>query len=305
MPNRRLDGGSRHDDNQRLCKMRLAATPEAMMTGSKPRRSKFALAVALLAMGVMAPPVLAWGRLGHRVIFRLAEQHLTPHAKVAVAGVLAPGESLADASTWAEDVRGQMRESAAWHDVDPPPDWPRYDPKFSGPTCGCVVDKINEFKLVIKDTSNPIKDRRFALEFLIHFIEDMHQPCHVGDNYAKGGNQTQVQWFKRGSNMHRVWDSGNIERAGTTEEFWLKALAALDTAENRNAWMGGAVEEWATESLLAARAAYQVPGTDKRLKSGQKLAEDYYNAQLPIARQPLGQAGLRFAWVLNEAFSEK
>jgi hypothetical protein len=60
---------------------------------------------------------------------------------------------------------------------------------------------------------------------------------HVGDNGDKGGNRTQVRWVDRGSNMHRVWDSGIIERAGTTEEFWLNDLADLDTAENRAARM--------------------------------------------------------------------
>ena len=44
--------------------------------------------------------------------------------------------------------------------------------------------------------------------------------------------------------------------------------------------MKGTVEEWATESLLAARAAYVVPGTEARIKSGQKLAKSYQDAQL-------------------------
>jgi hypothetical protein len=47
-------------------------------------------------------PALAWGRLGHRVISRLAEQRLTDKAKAGVAALLLPGESLADASLWAD-----------------------------------------------------------------------------------------------------------------------------------------------------------------------------------------------------------
>jgi hypothetical protein len=143
-----------------------------------------------------------------------------------------------------------------------------------------------------------------ALRFLVHCIEDLHQPLHVGDNGDKGGNRSQVRWFGRGSNMHRVWDSGIIERAGTTEEFWLTDLAELDTAENRAAWMSGTVEEWATESPLAARAAYLIPGTDKPLRSGQKLGDDYQAAQLPVVRRRLCQAGLRLAMVLNDVFAE-
>jgi hypothetical protein len=37
--------------------------------------------------------------------------------------------------------------------------------------------------------------------------------------------------------MHRVWDSGIIQRAGGTEDFWLADLAELDTRENRAAWI--------------------------------------------------------------------
>jgi hypothetical protein len=81
----------------------------------------------------------------------------------------------------------------------------------------------------------------------------------------------------------------------------LEDLAALDTAENRAAWMKGTVEDWATESLLAAREAYQDPATGQRLKPGTKLADVYQEKSLPAVRR-LCQAGLRLAMVLNEAF---
>ena len=50
----------------------------------------------------VATPAWAWGRLRHRVTSRLAEKHLTPAAKDAIAEQLEPGESLADASLWAD-----------------------------------------------------------------------------------------------------------------------------------------------------------------------------------------------------------
>jgi nuclease S1 len=97
-------------------------------------------------------------------------------------------------------------------------------------------------------------------------VEDMHVPLHLGDN---GGNRTQVRFFDRGTNMHAPWDTGKIERVSKSEEVWLSDLAALDTPEARREAMKGTVEDWATESLLAARVAYRIPGTDKRLKNGQ------------------------------------
>jgi hypothetical protein len=130
-------------------------------------------------------------------------------------------------------------------------------------------------------------------------------PLHVGDNNDKGGNQTQVRFFDQGTNMHRLWDSQMIEHVSDKEDFWLADLTALDTAENRAAWMRGTVEDWATESLLAARQAYQVPGTGQRLKPGQKLSDAYQTANLPVVRRRLCQGGSRLAMVLNEVFLDK
>ena len=96
-----------------------------------------------------------------------------------------------------------------------------------------------------------------------------------------------------------------IERVSKSEDRWLADLAHLDSPEARQEAMKGTVEDWATESLLAARQAYQVPETGKRLKSGQKLGDAYLEANLPVVRQRLYQAGVRLAMVLNEAFAEK
>ena len=84
---------------------------------------------------------------------------------------------------------------------------------------------------------------------------------HVGDNHDKGGSQTQVRFYDRGTNMHRLWDSDIIERAGDDEDFWMADLASLATDRNREAAMKGSVEDWATESLLAAKS---LPGAGDR-----------------------------------------
>jgi hypothetical protein len=86
------------------------------------RRSCLATALILLAFLGATPPAVAWGRLGHRVISQIAEKQLTPAARAAIAELLEPGESLADASTWADEVRGRMRETAPWHYVEGLPD---------------------------------------------------------------------------------------------------------------------------------------------------------------------------------------
>jgi hypothetical protein len=99
--------------------------------------------------------VWAWGRLGHRAIAKLAELHLSPAAKAAIAQLLEPGESLADTSTWADEHRRELPKTAPWHYVDIPLDEPRNDARFSGPDPrkGSVVDKLTEFVNPVGDTA--------------------------------------------------------------------------------------------------------------------------------------------------------
>jgi hypothetical protein len=287
------------------------ALAEPVMPLSQSRRSigrsmlEFSI-VILLALQA-APPAWAWGPLGHRIIGKLAERKLNPRARAAVAALLEPGETMADASNWADEHLRDVPGSGPWHYVDVPLDEPRYDAKFSGnvPEKGCIVTKINEFKKTLKDPAKSVEARRLALRFLIHLIEDLHMPLHVGDNHDKGGNKTQVQFFDQGTNMHRLWDGGMIQRVGDTEDFWIADLAELDTPNKRAEAVKGTVEDWATESLQHARAAYQVPQTGKRLKSGQKLGDAYLNTHLPVVRKRLYQASIRLALVLNEIFPEQ
>ena len=128
-------------------------------------------------------------------------------------------------------------------------------------------------------------------------------PLHVGDNHDRGGNDTQVQFFDKGTNMHRLWDGDMIGRVGTDEDRWFVDLVAMDTPEVRQRAMAGTVEDWATESLLAARAAYKDPATGRKIKPGHKLGDSYQAANLPVARRRLYQGGVRLAMVLNEVFA--
>jgi nuclease S1 len=215
-----------------------------------------------------------------------------------------PARTLADASTWADEYRGQLPKTAPWHYVDVPSDEPAYESKSSAddPKKGCVVDKIYEFKAIRKDRTKSVEDRRFALRFLIHCVEDMHMPMHVGDNHDRGGNDTQDRFFDRGTNMHSLWYGGMIERVSKDEDYWLKELTVLPSLQSPDTTTHGTVEDWVTESLRAAREAYVDPLTGQRIKSGAKLGLDYHNKNLPVFRERMYLAGMRLAKVLNEAF---
>jgi len=95
-----------------------------------------------------------------------------------------------------------------------------------------------------------------------------------------------------------------IERVSKNEDDWLKDLTVLASPQSRDTTAEGTVEDWATESLLAAREAHQDPTTKQRIKRGAKLSQAYLDKSLPVVRQRLYQAGVRLTRVLNEAFPE-
>ena len=126
----------------------------------------------------------------------------------------------------------------------------------------------------------------------MHLVEDLHMPLHVGENHDKGGNKLQVRFFDRGSNLHRVWDSGIITPgASRTRTDGSPTWSRWTRRRPVSKAQGGTVEDWATESLLAAREAYQDPATGQRMKPGAKLGDAYQAKSLPVAKQRLYQAG--------------
>lgn len=258
-----------------------------------------AVAIGLVITVILTPgSVWSWGRIGHRITVKMAEARLTPAAVAAIKDLL-DGQSLVEISTWADEQRSPG--TAPWHYVNVPITESRYDPKFC-PDSGCVVSKVEDFKRVLMDPKATRADKQIALKFLVHFLQDMHCPVHVGDNGDRGGNDLQLQFFDVGTNLHRIWDSQIIERAGLTEDEWVKRLNSIATEEKTAEWSRGTVEDWATETLQAVKLAYHLPASDELLRPGTKLGEEYYQMALPIAETQLAKAGVRVAAVLNEVF---
>jgi hypothetical protein len=266
------------------------------------RRARLALSICgavWIFTACLPPPVLAWGRLGHRASARLTESRLTPQARALVRELLEPGESLADASTWADENSRSIPGSAAWHYVNVPIQEPRYSPRFCRDNC--VVSRLAEFRRILEDQTAPRRRRRMALRYVVHLLQDAHQPLHVGDRQDRGGNNLQLQFFRDDStNLHQIWDSGLLRQAYRDEVELSQALTAFAQQSAAAEWSQGGVEDWANESLELARRAYCLPGTDLPLRNGMRLGQDYLEEYLPWAVRRLSQAGVRLADLLNK-----
>jgi hypothetical protein len=263
----------------------------------------FAGSAAMLVVGLWAGrDAMAWGKIGHRVASTLVENHLSSAAASAVRDLLEPGETLADASLWADEHKREIPGSAAWHYVNVPITEAQYDARFC-PSNRCVVSKVEETRDVLKSPSASRGEKQRALRFLVHLVEDLHQPVHVGDRGDRGGNDLQLRFFGKGTNLHRIWDDGIIEHHSTDEAKWVSELEALATTELAHQTTAGSVEAWANESLTAARQAYCIPGTRSMLKPGTELGQEYYDLALPVVRHRLVQAAVRLTVMLNDIFA--
>jgi hypothetical protein len=184
----------------------------------------------------------ALGSEGHRIVAEIAEQYLTPDTARQVRELLGieNATSLADVANWADQIRGQRRETASWHVVDIPISGPGYDARRACPRGDCVVAKIKEFTAELQDGSLPARERLEALKFVVHFVADVHQPLHASDNSDRGGNEIHVEFLRHQTNLHAVWDTSILApTVNGDERGYALRLALQITPTDVRAWRRG------------------------------------------------------------------
>ena len=56
-----------------------------------------------------------------------------------------------------------------------------------------MIDKIDEFAAELRNPRTEAAERRLALQYLLHFVGDVHQPLHAADDHDRGGNRKIVR----------------------------------------------------------------------------------------------------------------
>ena len=302
---------------------------------------KLAAAFLMASAASHAAPAFAWGDEGHKVIALIAERNLTPTAAQRVHGLLAgpalPGHptdraevpsDIASRATWPDKYRDSDRRpddptsrysmTREWHFVDLELDGPDLaaacfghpvpPQPFPGRADNCAVDKIKQFTAVLKDPAASNDDKTVALEFLLHFVGDIHQPLHAADHHDQGGNAEKIKYtFKVGgkahsatTSLHGYWDKVTVSRLGSTPETIANDLAAGIPAQPSGAWLESDPAAWANESFSLAKTKAYTPAM---LHSSGTVAisATYATAATGVARRRLQLAGFRLARLLNDA----
>ncbi len=268
-------------------------------------------AAVVTCIAVASPASALWGRDGHAIVAEIAWRELSPETQAAITELLADAEhgtTIQETASWADAVRPQdaYRWSAPLHYVNMAPDAAEYDHARDCPDQGCVVSAIQRFRDEVRDTSLPIEQRREALMFLVHFVGDLHQPLHGGRAEDRGGNDIEITFYGRETNLHRIWDFSILEaHDGSPWPVKAERLYASISDHDRIAWLADFHDEdmlatsgrWAFEShALAEDYAYGL------VEHGAALSADYVTATIDVAEVRLMQGGVRLTAVLETAF---
>jgi hypothetical protein len=235
-----------------------------------------------------------WGKNGHRATGQIAEKHLTKKAKRNIDKIL-KGQSLAFVSTYADEIKSDKKFNKyySWHyinmDLEQTYEQAKKNPK------GDLVTGINTCIDVLKDKNSSDAEKNFHLKMLVHFVGDLHQPMHIGRKEDKGGNSIQVEWFGRGTNLHRVWDTNMID------DWEMSYLELADNADDLSKRQIEAIEkgtlvDWVNEVHSVTNEVYN------SVKKGENLRYRYSYNHFGTVRTQLQKGGIRLAKVLNDIF---
>jgi len=252
--------------------------------------------------------VFAWGQEGHEAVAGLAWSRLTSSVQTALKKFLGT-KSLEEIAPLPDDYG--HTPSGTWSDEMHYVNVPKGSNSFNMQGCPnrCVVKAITNYSEILqKQASKPVKCdytlgvEPCALEFLTHFVGDIHQPLHVSYADDRGGNSVQVYFFTEKANLHECWDTKMIAKWTSSVDSVVSDLQQI-ISQNESVV---AYYESNMDPLDMAYESFNFVLTtvyNYTIKNGfPYLGQDYYDRNLPIIQSRLIGAGVRLAKFLNDFF---
>ena len=262
-------------------------------------RSVF-VAIVLLCAQLYAVPAFAWGQKGHRIIAKIAYDHLSRRARRNVDAVLGE-QGMIYLANWADEIKSDTiySNSYDWHFQDFPSGLTKQDIFSSrdrypaeGGNMFRALDSLKQEILNHKSEINP-----HTLRFLIHLSGDLYCPMHMAHMDDRGGNDVHMKWFGCDTRLHTVWDERLVESQGYSYTEYAAKLEREYEAF-RKPLLGYQWSEkeliWNTYQLTEQIYAYQ-PVWDGN------TYHYIYRWRQPMEYQ-LYVAGIRLAKLLNELY---
>lgn len=256
---------------------------------------KIIIATTLLA-GFIGTEAKAWGLNGHRIVAEIAEQHLDRRTKKQINKVI-DNQKLAYWANWPDFVKSDssFKHADGYHYVNIDSNLPKTE--FLTALKNTSEENLYKRALFLinelKTNQNLSKPQQQEyLYYLIHMIGDAHQPLHVGREQDLGGNRIKVEWFRKPTNIHSVWDTDLVEYENYSFTEYSMMLNIHPKKYNQQLQEGW-LEDWIFDSYQHANDIYA------NVKMDDKLGYRYHFDNKYTIEKQLLKGGLRLAKLLN------
>lgn len=240
-------------------------------------------------------PAFGWGQEGHRIIAKIAYDHLTCKARKNVDKVLGKHGMIYWAN-WPDEIKSDTiyKQSIkdGWH----------YQDFNGGMSDSLVADALvhypaeggNLFRAL--DSLMGIKDKNeHTMRFIVHLSGDRYCPMHMAHMDDKGGNAVKMKWFSNHTNLHSVWDTKLIESQGYSYTEYAQMI------EDMYGWQRKAIED-ATDEQLLLRTYHLTEDIYAYQETWDGNTYHYIYRWHSACEEQLYIAGIRLAKLLNKMY---
>lgn len=260
------------------------------------KKSIYLILVFLFTLQVTE--ALAWGTTGHRVVSEIAERNLTKKSKRELAKIIGK-QQLAYWANWPDFLKSDSawKFADSWHyiNLDANIDREAFDNTLAQSTEKNLYKRTLLLIDELKNGNLSLEEKQQKLYFLIHLIGDAHQPLHLGRPEDLGGNRVKVEWFRKSTNLHSLWDSALVDFDKYSYTEYATVLDVHDKKHNTEI-VKGSLEDWLYDSYTLANKLYD------SVEDNQSLSYRYHYDFKDDVESQLLKGGLRLAKVLNEIF---
>jgi len=255
--------------------------------------------------GALCSSSWAWNAQGHRLVVKLANQYLSPSARIYLSYTQDTHHfngdftSISDASVWMDKYYSpKYRFLRKLHYIQIPEGNARYFPKYQ--------DKYNALfaieyaKQVLKSNKSTGLQKAFAMRVLIHIVADIHQPLHTINVYSvrypygdRGGNLVRIKKQRIARNLHSFWDKGGgwLMESVEEDDQKIKSLPYRPCSGNEKDWVQQSHQ-------LAVKNAYHYPYAKKQW-------DTYVTESQSITKKQIQSAACHLANIIEELAREQ
>lgn len=236
---------------------------------------------------------MAWGQIGHYLIGYMAAKQMKNSTRKKVEAVIYP-MSIARSGTWMDEIRSDRKFDYAnsWHYLTSKNG--EYNPEIQEEG-GDAFEAIKRLKAELKAGGLSAQEEAEKLKMLIHMVEDIHQPLHVGTGEDRGGNDVRIEFFNRATNLHALWDSGMIDQKSMSYTELGEELYRRLTPEMQQSYRAASMEDWLGEAVNLRPLVYKLP-------ESKKISWVYMYEANDTLEERLVAASVRLAQILEEIY---